>query len=115
MRKQSETSQFKMGLSSGSNRTQDNHSNGNDDKENHGSSKRAGTDAAGVKRDFFGRIVHNSESLPASKTSSNARQQGHKRKPSGQDHDRKVWVTFHEGFSNAVRKPVSMAELLADL
>ncbi|KAJ5238761.1 hypothetical protein N7468_003380 [Penicillium chermesinum] len=45
-----------------------------------------------VKKDFFGRV-----SDDISKAG------------------RKVWVTYHEGFSNAVRKPISMSELLAGL
>ena len=26
--------------------------------------------------------------------------------------ERKVWVSFHEGFSNAVRKPITLEELM---
>ena len=57
-----------------------------------------------VKRDFFGRIIDDIQSgsgpvAPAVKV--NDRQD-----------DRKVWVSFHEGFSNAVRKPVTLAELM---
>jgi chromosome transmission fidelity protein 18 len=32
----------------------------------------------------------------------------------GGDRER-VWVTFHEGYSNAVRKPVSLGELVGGL
>lgn len=62
------------------------------------------------KRDFFGRIIES----PAS---------GGKDGDEGYDGPsddkskagRKVWVTFHEGFSNAVRKPISIGELLSGL
>jgi chromosome transmission fidelity protein 18 len=80
----------------------------NDDYKENDHNAKSGADA-GVKRDFFGRVIHNNES------SGVARQQDHKRKSSEHEHERKVWVTFHEGFSNAVRKPVSMAELLGEL
>lgn len=61
-----------------------------------------------VKRDFFGRVIK--EPTPEAKNSE---------QPSYTDEaskaGRKVWVTYHEGFSNAVRKPISMAELLTGL
>ncbi|OJJ47020.1 hypothetical protein ASPZODRAFT_65366 [Penicilliopsis zonata CBS 506.65] len=64
-----------------------------------------------VKRDFFGRLI--TESKPQAKTASESP------KSNGNilsaKRDRKVWVTFHEGFSNAVRKPISMSEFLAGL
>lgn len=105
MRKQS-LSQTKYGSSSG----KPGEPNGDDDKEN--AQKKAKRDAFGAKRDFFGRIVN--ESLPmANKDGTD--ESSHKRKPSGQQEEHKVWVTFHEGFSNAVRKPISLDELLADL
>lgn len=105
MRKQS-LSQTKYGGSSG----KLGQLNDDDDKEN--VQKKAKRDAFGVKRDFFGRIIN--ESLPVAKKDGND-QSSHKRKPSGQVHEHKVWVTFHEGFSNAVRKPISLNELLAEL
>ncbi|PHH84413.1 hypothetical protein CDD83_1972 [Cordyceps sp. RAO-2017] len=64
-------------------------------------------EAAAVKRDFFGRIV---EMCPAPETGGDApdaSRAGRKR--------RKVWVTFHEGLNNAVRKPISIDELLRGL
>ena len=80
-----------------------------DDKEN--GAKKAKRDNLGAKRDFFGRIIN--ESLPPTSDKDN---HTHKRKSSGHKQGQhKVWVTFHEGFSNAVRKPISLSELLADL
>ncbi|KAL2784965.1 hypothetical protein BJX66DRAFT_73484 [Aspergillus keveii] len=70
--------------------------------------------ANAVKRDFFGRIIQESttpdEDAQSTKKSGSAQQQG-----SGSDKGRKVWVTYHDGFSNAVRKPISLAELLGGL
>jgi len=64
----------------------------------------------GVKRDFFGRVIQ--ERTPASTDSGDGSQplQNETSKAG-----RRVWVTYHDGFSNAVRKPISMGELLAGL
>ncbi|KAJ5647516.1 hypothetical protein N7490_003888 [Penicillium lividum] len=60
-----------------------------------------------VKRDFFGRVIQeNTESKESG---------GPNHMDEGSKAGRKVWVTFHEGFSNAVRKPISMGELLTGL
>lgn len=114
MRKQGETL---LGISGpGSKSSKNKQLSNGDDKENvNGSRPKVGPDAPGVKRDFFGRIIRNSETAPTTTTSIKQRQSGHKRNSSGNDHDRKVWVTFHEGFSNAVRKPITLAELLSEL
>ena len=62
---------------------------------------------ATVKRDFFGRpIAAPVEGAPPPK------------KGKGKEEQReegRVWVTYHEGFSNAVRKPITLAELMKDL
>ncbi|KAJ5536779.1 hypothetical protein N7513_009965 [Penicillium frequentans] len=60
-----------------------------------------------IKRDFFGRVI---EEIPKSMDPGD---QSHKDESSKAG--RKVWVTYHEGFSNAVRKPISMGELLTGL
>lgn len=61
-----------------------------------------------VKRDFFGRVLREPTPHP---TDSEENHQNKEVLKAG----RKVWVTYHDGFSNAVRKPISMAELLAGL
>jgi chromosome transmission fidelity protein 18 len=74
-----------------------------------------------VKKDFFGRVVRDelaSISQPLRDTDGNARKGGRDGKGAGKegkDGKGKVWVTFHEGFSNAVRKPVTVEELLRGL
>lgn len=64
---------------------------------------------ATVKRDFFGRLVEQPTAQP--NDPNNADGWAEESSKAG----RKVWVTFHEGFSNAVRKPISMGELMAGL
>ena len=63
-----------------------------------------------AKRDFFGRIIINEPTRrPESRDGSRTRgQQGE----DGKEQDKKVWVSFHEGFSNAVRKPIALEELM---
>ena len=70
----------------------------------------------GVKRDFFGRIIIN-EARPNRKDGDNAGDDSAKRgKPvAGEVEENKVWVSFHEGFSNAVRKPITLDELMRGL
>lgn len=64
----------------------------------------------GVKRDFFGRVIQ--EWTPASTDSADGGQPVQNELSKA---GRRVWVTYHDGFSNAVRKPISMGELLAGL
>ncbi|KAJ4294903.1 Chromosome transmission fidelity protein 18 [Collariella sp. IMI 366227] len=61
---------------------------------------------AAVKRDFFGRVI---VERPLIETDGNAAGKRRKReeKAGGQ-----VWVTYHEGLNNAVRKPISLEEFL---
>ncbi|KAH7359792.1 chromosome transmission fidelity protein 18 [Pyrenochaeta sp. MPI-SDFR-AT-0127] len=60
-----------------------------------------------VKRDFFGRVI---KDIPL--------KEGERRKKKvenvGGDEGR-IWVSFHEGFSNAVRKPVTIDDILRGL
>lgn len=71
-----------------------------DDKEN------ADKQETMVKRDFFGRVVQ--VRALADLNSQNNEKQTAKKK-------RKVWVTYHEGLNNAVRKPISVAEFMKPL
>lgn len=94
VRKQSDALAVKSGLGKSTNK-QDDESN---------SALKEGI----VKRDFFGRVIQ--EPVKESKATE-------ERNPADETSKagRKVWVTYHEGFSNAVRKPISMSELLAGL
>lgn len=73
----------------------------------------AAKQAAGVaKRDFFGRAIRE-PTPPASDAANDPESQ--RIRDEASKAGRRVWVTFHDGFSNAVRKPISMGELLAGL
>jgi chromosome transmission fidelity protein 18 len=80
-----------------------------EDKENQlpaGKLKNEAIRQVGAKRDFFGRVIAEDRPQSAGKGS----------KPvsasvDGKDGGR-IWVSFHEGFSNAVRKPLTLTELL---
>ena len=65
----------------------------------------------GPKKDFFGRVVRE-DVQPLQEIDGNA--EGRKKKTEGKG-ENKVWVSFHEGFSNAVRKPITVDELLRGL
>ena len=69
----------------------------------------------GLKRDFFGRIV--STVRPGSAAGSSGGDGRKKRDELTQASvaEGRVWVSFHEGFSNAVRKPVTIEELVRGL
>ncbi|PVH82671.1 hypothetical protein DL98DRAFT_513762 [Cadophora sp. DSE1049] len=67
----------------------------------------------GAKKDFFGREIRE-EVTPLQEIDGNAEPEGKKKKKDAKD-DNKVWVSFHEGFSNAVRKPITVEELLRGL
>ena len=58
-----------------------------------------------VKRDFFGRVIKEKPLM-----------EGEVRKKTKQEGDEdRIWVSFHEGFSNAVRKPITIDELFRGL
>lgn len=68
------------------------------------------TKAAKVERDFFGRVVVTEGE--GARQLSKAEVQARRRKKEDQE---RVWVAYREGFSNAVRKPVSLGEILGGL
>jgi len=61
-----------------------------------------------VERDFFGRAVK------AKPDSSHVRKASRHETKKSSDEGR-IWVSFHEGFSNAVRKPITIDELIRGL
>ncbi|THY65474.1 hypothetical protein D6C97_02403 [Aureobasidium pullulans] len=65
-----------------------------------------------LKRDFFGRVVEKAETAEEEDQDEGSKK---KRKVEEEGADKRVWVTFHEGYSNAVRKPVSLKELVGAL
>ncbi|MCJ1402416.1 hypothetical protein MMC11_005636 [Xylographa trunciseda] len=64
--------------------------------------------AAGVKRDFFGRVIVNEARVA---TKAEAREKTRRETVEGN----RIWVTYREGFSNAVRKPVSLGDIMRGL
>jgi chromosome transmission fidelity protein 18 len=78
-----------------------------DDKENaDATAKKKHISTVGGKRDFFGRLVNEARPGSAGKGMESAASKVVK-KAGG-----RVWVSFHEGYSNAVRKPISLKEFL---
>ncbi|KAK1962559.1 ATPase [Colletotrichum sublineola] len=59
-----------------------------------------------VKRDFFGRIIPARPLGEVNGKAKRRKEQGHEKS------DNKVWVTYHEGMNNAVRKPITLQEFL---
>jgi chromosome transmission fidelity protein 18 len=68
----------------------------------------------GAKKDFFGRVVRE-EVMPLGEIDGNAQAEAKVGKMKDGKDGNKVWVSFHEGFSNAVRKPITIEELLRGL
>ncbi|GAM84646.1 hypothetical protein ANO11243_026450 [Dothideomycetidae sp. 11243] len=66
------------------------------------------------KRDFFGRVIAN-ETIGNERGDGEGEVRHVKRRAESLSKERRVWVSFHEGYSNAVRKPVTLAELMRGL
>lgn len=65
-----------------------------------------------VKRDFFGRIIDVALPTVRGLLSQGESEKSQNSKSDEEGKERKVWVSFHEGFSNAVRKPITLDELM---
>ena len=68
----------------------------------------------GPKRDFFGRVVNDNEhgldKANGRRHSTESNDRGPGEKEGGQ-----IFVSFHEGYSNAVRKPITLDDLMRGL
>lgn len=66
------------------------------------------------KRDFFGRVVKDDEygleKANRRRQSTNPNDRTHGQRRAGQ-----IFVSFHEGYSNAVRKPITLDDLMRGL
>ncbi|KAI9696237.1 MAG: hypothetical protein M1836_005790 [Candelina mexicana] len=80
--------------------------------------------SSGAKRDFFGRVIQDSsnpDEVDEAGTQSRKKKKcatsggGGGGGGGGGAGENMVWVSFHEGFSNAVRKPIGLEELLRGL
>ena len=60
-----------------------------------------------VKKDFFGRVVMEK---PLAEIDGNSG--GQKKGQAADKGENLVWVTYHEGLNNAVRKPITLEEFL---
>jgi chromosome transmission fidelity protein 18 len=60
-----------------------------------------------VKRDFFGRVIKHIPIIKGQETK--------KQKEDRRGDANRIWVSFHEGFSNAVKKPITIDDLLRGL
>ncbi|KAH0343919.1 P-loop containing nucleoside triphosphate hydrolase protein, partial [Aureobasidium melanogenum] len=72
-------------------------------------------DSRKLKRDFFGRVIVEEEKRQDAEAEEGDNANKKKAKMDEGGDKERVWVTFHEGYSNAVRKPVSLRELLGGL
>lgn len=79
-----------------------------DDKENAGQKKLPSVPTMIVKKDFFGRVI---AAMPLHDTDGN----GDQRQRQAIEAEQNVWVTYHEGLNNAVRKPLTLEEFLRGL
>ncbi|KAF2472798.1 chromosome transmission fidelity protein 18 [Lindgomyces ingoldianus] len=62
-----------------------------------------------VKRDFFGRVIKVKPLRKGEKVELT------KKEIEKKNYEARIWVSFHEGFSNAVRKPITVDELMRGL
>ncbi|KAF2102130.1 hypothetical protein NA57DRAFT_33969 [Rhizodiscina lignyota] len=70
--------------------------------------------AKAAKRDFFGRIIKSTAPAGGAENSQQERPDSKDGK-SGNGNATDVWCSFNEGYSNAVRKPITLEELLRGL
>ena len=77
-----------------------------DNKENDETPGKSIPAANRVKRDFFGRVLVNDQKCEPAKTSMR------KTKIGTNGRDMRTWVSYNEGYSNAVRKPITLKELM---
>jgi chromosome transmission fidelity protein 18 len=87
--------------------------NANDNKESKQNLTYTEGHIPAVKKDFFGRVLKGALG-PLGEVNGNAGQRIERREVKG-NYDMKAWVSFHEGFSNAVRKPITVEEILKGL
>lgn len=64
-----------------------------------------------AQRDFFGRVINKGPANLGDRTGSDGSASSSKSCPELKDGG-KAWISFHEGFSNAVRKPITLEELM---
>ena len=78
-----------------------------DDKENAGGKKALPIMPTIVKKDFFGRVV-----MEKALAEIDGNSAGQRKGSAADKEENKVWVTYHEGLNNAVRKPITLDDFL---
>jgi len=73
-----------------------------------------------VKRDFFGRVLEvegprSMNGLRGDEGGKEESREARRKRVRTENGEGRVWVSFHEGYSNAVRKPVTIRELMGGL
>ena len=68
-----------------------------------------------AKRDFFGRVIKQDIAGNEEAEEKARKKQKTQHATVGVGNEGRVWVSFHEGFSNAVRKPITLEELMRGL
>jgi len=63
-----------------------------------------------IKKDFFGRIVARED-----EDTEEGKRKKRREEKEEKEEEQKVWLSFHEGFSNAVRKGITLDELMSGL
>ncbi|KAI5283500.1 hypothetical protein KEM54_002083 [Ascosphaera aggregata] len=66
----------------------------------------------GPKKDFFGRIISENTKSQEEQRKKMAADEVNNGRKTGLTH---AWIKYHDGFSNAVRKRITMQEMLSDL
>ena len=92
----------------------------NIDKKRIAARQGAATAAAAVKKDFFGRVIAGgggdaAEPLGESDGNAGAGSVTSEMGKTKKERRPHIWVTYHEGINNAVRKPISLEQLLTGL
>ncbi|EKG14117.1 ATPase AAA+ type core [Macrophomina phaseolina MS6] len=63
-----------------------------------------------IKKDFFGRTV--AQTVPMTPVE---KEKSRRERESDEHKEDEVWVSYHEGFSNAVRKPITLSDFMGGL
>lgn len=113
LKRQAESRQARYGIPETTKGDSNEFANGDYPKENTDALAKASQINA-PRRDFFGRIIVNSEKAAGQDSKSNPAKKNQKN-DNQTSQEKYAWVSYHEGFSNAVRKRITIHELLAGL
>lgn len=112
LKRQAESRQARYGFPASANKTGDIGDDANGKENSDAIAKASRLNAP--RRDFFGRIIVNNEK-PAGQDSKPDLGKRNQNVDGQNRQEKKAWVSYHEGFSNAVRKRITVHELLFGL